>query len=328
MKRIIQLLFLVFLIVGTIVIVGRKQRETLRNLSGPVFGTEFKIEYVSADTLDGAIHAELEQVNRSLSMFAPTSVVSRINEGSSDDTDEMFREVFRLSQQISQQTGGAFDVTVAPLVNAWGFGFKQGTDVSAAQVDSMMAFVGYRKVKLAGDKVVKDDPRLMLDFSSVAKGYAVDRVARLFESRGVKDFMIEIGGEVVARGRHPEGRPWKIGIAQPTDSDGTALMKILEVKDKAIATSGNYRRFYVKNGKRYAHTIDPHSGCPVQHDLLSATVIAPDCATADAYATAFMVMGKEKARKVLAGHPELQAFFILAGKDGKYETWNTAGFYE
>lgn len=327
-KRVLKILFLIFLIAGTIYIIGRKRQETLRHLAGPVFGTEFKIEYVSADTLGSAIRAELEQVNQSLSMFAPGSTVSRINDGRSRDTDEMLREVFLLSQRISQQTGGAFDVTVAPLVNAWGFGFKKKMDVSAKQVDSMMQFVGYSKVRLVDDKIVKEDPRLMLDFSSVAKGYAVDRVARLLDRRGVQNYMIEIGGEIVARGSHPEGRPWNIGIAQPTDRVGEGLVKILEVKNKAIATSGNYRRYYEKDGQRYAHTIDPHTGRPVQHDLLSATVIAPDCATADAYATAFMVMGSAKARKVLEAHPELQAFFIMAGKGGEYVTWASDGFYK
>ncbi len=238
-------------------------------------------------------------------------------------TDTLFRAVFGISKKISAETGGAFDVTVAPLVNAWGFGFKSGTMPTAHQVDSIMAFVGIDKIRLENGQVVKADKRTMLDFSSVAKGYAVDRVARLFDSCGIRHYMIEIGGEVIVKGRHPEGRPWHIGVSKPVD-DGRDLQTTLALSDAAMATSGNYRRFYTRGGRRYAHTIDPHTGRPVQHELLSATVIAPDCATADAYATAFMAMGMAKAKKVLERHRELAAYFIYTTKNGSYATWGTA----
>ena len=195
------------------------------------------------------------------------------------------------------------------------------------QVDSLLAFVGMDKIRLVEERIVKNDERIMLDFSSVAKGYAVDRIARLLTKHSVNDFMVEIGGEVVARGQHPDGRPWEIGIAQPANN-GNHIQKVLRVKDKALATSGNYRRFYVKNGKRYAHTINPHTGKPIQHDVLSATVIAPDCATADAYATAFMVLGKKRTQEVLSKHSEIAAFLIYTVENGDYATWASQNFQD
>lgn len=327
LKRIAQFSFLLFLIVGTVFILKRHKPTVLHHYSGSIFGTVYNIKYVGKDSLESQILAELHCVDLSLSMFNPNSTVSRINTNKSSQTDEMLCEVFTLSKKISQQTQGAFDVTVAPLVNAWGFGYKNKTDLTDRQVDSLLAFVGMDKIRLVEERIVKNDERIMLDFSSVAKGYAVDRIARLLTKHSVNDFMVEIGGEVVARGQHPDGRPWEIGIAQPANN-GNHIQKVLRVKDKALATSGNYRRFYVKNGKRYAHTINPHTGKPIQHDVLSATVIASDCATADAYATAFMVLGKKRTQEVLSKHSEIAAFLIYTVENGDYATWASQNFQD
>ena len=241
------------------------------------------------------------------------------------ELNEMFLSVFKKAMEISENTGGAFDITVAPLVNAWGFGFKSGSDPGKAQIDSLLNIVGYKKVTLEAGKVVKQDPRIMLDCSAIAKGFGTDVIANYLRSRGVKNFMVEIGGEIVTSGINEERLPWKIGVTKPSDdplSDkGSELMTILNVTDKAMATSGNYRNFYYKGGKKYAHTIDPKTGCPVQHSLLSATVIADDCATADAYATSFMVMGFEKARKFLEKHTELMVYFIYSDEKGNNAVW-------
>jgi thiamine biosynthesis lipoprotein len=214
---------------------------------------------------------------------------------------------------------------VAPLVNAWGFGFKNGINPEKAQVDSLLQIVGYKKVELKGDRVVKQDPRIMLDCSAIAKGFGVDVIANYLSNLGVKNFMIEIGGEIVTSGINEQRLPWKIGVTKPTDDPlgdaGGELMTVMNVTDKAMATSGNYRNFYYKGGKKYAHTIDPKTGYPVQHSLLSATVIARDCATADAYATSFMVMGLEKAKKFLEQHTELMAYFIYSDEKGKNAVW-------
>ena len=236
----------------------------------------------------------------------------------------MFTEVFTLAEEISRETGGAFDITVAPLVNEWGFGFKTGVPPEKHVIDSLKQLIGYQKVKLAGGRVVKTDPRIMLDCSGIAKGYGSDVVANFLRSKGIDNFMVEIGGEIVTSGISPERVPWRIGVTKPVDDSlqqQQELQTVLNVTDKAMATSGNYRNFYYKGGKKYAHTIDPKTGYPVQHNILSATVIADRCAVADAYATSFMVMGLDKAQKVLEKHPELMAYLIYADRQGHNRVW-------
>ena len=236
----------------------------------------------------------------------------------------MFLDVFQQAMTISQETKGAFDITVAPLVNAWGFGFKNGTQPTHRQVDSLRSIVGYGKVSLVDGRVVKKDPRIMLDCSAIAKGYGSDVVAAFLQSRGVKNFMVEIGGEIVTQGVNPKRLPWRIGVTKPTEDPLNVeheLQTTLNVTDIAMATSGNYRNFYYKGNKRYAHTIDPHTGYPVQHNILSATVLAKTCMVADAYATSFMVMGLDGAKEVLQRHPELMAYLIYDDGQGGNAIW-------
>lgn len=295
---------------------------------GAIFGTVYHVKYQYKGSLQTDILSCLHEVDSSLSMFNSQSTVSRINSGESMQTDPLLEQVFQRSVAISEATQGAFDVTVAPLVNAWGFGFKHGQWPDSACVDSLRQFVGWEKVSIRNHQVEKQDPRIILDFSAVAKGFGVDQVASLFRDKGIENFMVEIGGEVVSHGKNPKGEPWRIGINKPNDdaeNEQTELQDIIELNDCAIATSGNYRNFYMHNGKRVAHTIDPHSGYPVQHSILSSTVLAPTCAMADGFATAFMVMGLESAKTVLQQHPELQAYFILSTPEGKYATWCTDG---
>lgn len=323
-KLLWQLPFLVLLIVGTVLII-RQQRSTPYQKSADfIFGTSFHVTYQCDSDLTESIKTELMKVDSSLSPFNEESVISAINNNKEVRPDQMFIEVFNLAMGISKDTDGAFDITVAPLVNAWGFGFKNGSQPSKQQVDSLMQIVGYQKVRLTDGIVMKHDPRIMLDCSAIAKGYGTDRVAKLLRSRGVENFMVEIGGEIVTRGVNPDRKPWKIGVTKPTDDSlhvGHELQTILNVTNKAMATSGNYRNFYYKGGKKYAHTIDPKTGYPVQHSILSATVITKSCAVADAYATSFMVMGLEKAQKVLERHPELMAYFIYSDDDGDMAVW-------
>lgn len=323
-KLLWQLPFLVLLIVGTVLII-RQQRSTPYQKSADfIFGTSFHVTYQCDSDLTESIKTELMKVDASLSPFNEESVISAINNNKEVRPDQMFIEVFNLAMGISKDTDGAFDITVAPLVNAWGFGFKNGSQPSKQQVDSLMQIVGYQKVRLTDGIVMKHDPRIMLDCSAIAKGYGTDRVAKLLQSRGVENFMVEIGGEIVTRGVNPDRKPWKIGVTKPTDDSlhvGHELQTILNVTNKAMATSGNYRNFYYKGGKKYAHTIDPKTGYPVQHSILSATVITKSCAVADAYATSFMVMGLEKAQKVLERHPELMAYFIYSDDDGDMAVW-------
>ena len=310
-------LFLLFLIVaGTIILLRRFQAPMQQN-EGFVFGTTYHIRYKSPTDLHDRIRSVLDQVDASLSLFNKQSTLSKINRGETDKTDVMVEEVLRLALRISEETGGAFDVTVAPLVNAWGFGTEEQTTLSDAHIDSLRQFVGYRNLSLSGRTVSKSDKRVQIDCGAIAKGYAVDKVAQLLRENQVENFMIEIGGEIVVSGKNDEGESWHIGIEQPdTTNVGGALQEVVEMTDRAVATSGNYHNYYVRDGKRVSHTISPQTGRPIVHDLLSATVVAPTCAEADAYATACMVMGAEKSRAFFKNHPKLSAYFILAGNDG------------
>ena len=319
-----QLPFLAFLIVGTVIIVSRQRSTPYQHDKGMVFGTVYHITYQSPQNLQKEIESQLAQVDASLSPFNKHSIITAINENRDTVVNKMFTDVFTLAMKISDITDGSFDITVAPLVNAWGFGFKGGAMPTRHQVDSLKRLVGYRKVSLSNGRVTKSDPRIMLDCSSIAKGYGCDVVANYLRSKGIDNYMIEIGGEIVTRGISEKRLPWKIGVTKPTDDSlnvNQEIQTVINVTDKAMATSGNYRNFYYKNGRKYAHTIDPSTGYPVQHTILSSTVIADDCATADAYATAFMVMGLDKAKAVLSRHPELMAYFILAGADGNNDVW-------
>ncbi len=319
-----QLPFLALLIVGTILIVRQQQNTPYRTNRGFVFGTTYTITYQSDEDWEKDIVAELQKVDATLSMFNPQSVIAQINSNKSTEVNDMFMDVYDMAHRVSRTTDGAFDVTVAPLVNAWGFGFKGGAMPTRAQVDSLRQFVGYRKVSVEHLRVKKADPRLMLDFSAIAKGYGVDAVARLLRAKGIGNFMVEIGGEISARGVSARRTPWRIGVANPMEDSlagGNAYQAVLHLTDIAMATSGNYRNFYYKGGRKYAHTIDPKTGYPVQHSLLSATVLAKSCAEADAYATAFMVLGVDGAKEVLEQQKQLKACLIYADEQGKTAVW-------
>jgi thiamine biosynthesis lipoprotein len=319
-----QLPFLMLLIVGTVLIISHQQSTPYRQANDFVFGTTYKIVYQCDSDLTASIRQELMRVDYSLSPFNKESVITAVNQNREVMLDPYFVEVFNKAMEISRETKGAFDITVAPLVNAWGFGFKHEQMPTKRQVDSLRQIIGYQKVALKNGKVVKQDPRMMLDCSAIAKGFGVDAVARLLRDRGVQNFMVEIGGEVVTCGVNAQRLPWRVGVVKPSEdslSTGHELQTILNVTDKAMATSGNYRNFYYKNGRRYAHTIDPKTGYPVQHSLLSATVLAASCTVADAYATSFMVMGLDNARQLLEHHPELMAYLIFDDGKGDIAVW-------
>ena len=320
----LQLPFLLFLLLGTIFIIRHQRNTPYQHNTGYIFGTVYHITYQYDTDLNAEILAELNKVDASLSMFNKQSVITRVNNNQNIEVNDMFTDVFTLAEKISNDTNGAFDITVAPLVNAWGFGFKNGQLPTRVMVDSLKSFVGYKRVTLIDKHVKKDDPRTTLDCGAIAKGYGCDMVAELLRRKGVANLMVEIGGEVVTCGISDRRLPWKIGVTKPSDdslNQNQELQAVLNVTDKAMATSGNYRNFYYKDGKKYAHTIDPHTGFPVQHSLLSATVLADRCAVADAYATSFMVMGIEKAKEVLKRNPKLMAYFIYADEKGNYKVW-------
>lgn len=305
-KLLWQVPFLLLLIAGTVFVIRQQHAMPYQHHQGFVFGTGYNVSYQADENLQPAIEAELAKVDGEFSMFNDSSTVSRMNRGEHPQPSPMFTEVYELAQTVSKETDGAFDITVAPLVNAWGFGFKNEQLPTRKQVDSLLLV------------------RNQFDFAAIAKGYGCDVIARLMQQRGIQNYMIEIGGEVITKGISPSRVPWRIGVVKPTEDTlgtGGELLATLNLSDCSMATSGNYRNFYYKDGKKYAHTIDPHTGYPVQHSLLSATVLAPNCATADAYATSFMVMGLDKARELLSRHTELMAYFIYTDEQGQLAVW-------
>lgn len=323
-SSIFRIVFLLFLIVGSIYIIRQQNTMPYQHNTGQIFGTTYHITYQSDKDLHREILQRLQLVDQTFSTFNDESIISKINRNEPVKLNQMFIEVFDLAKTVSKDTHGAFDITVAPLVNVWGFGFKSGTPPTKAVIDSLRHLTGYEKVKLIGSTVRKQDPRIMLDCSAIAKGYGSDVVAQYLRSRDVENFMIEIGGEIVVQGNSDKRLPWKIGVTKPTDDStqtNNELQTVLNVTNTAMATSGNYRRFYYKNGKKYAHTIDPKTGYPVQHNILSATVLANNCAKADAYATSFMVLGLEKTQQVLQHHPDLMVYLIYANGQGKNKVW-------
>lgn len=326
----VQIAFLLLLITGTMYIAfspqGQVKNAQTRKFTEPIFGTVMNVTYTSDRDLRDTIMACLHGVDASLSMFNPRSTISRINRGETDTLDPHLQAILPMAQSVSEATGGAFDITTAPLVNAWGFGFKHSQLPTAAQVDSLRAMVNYKSISWQDGHIRKENPNAVIDLSAIAKGYGVDMVARLLNEHSVQDYMVEIGGEIVCRGNNPKGEAWHIGINRPVqDSTCTnnEVQEIIEVHDRAMATSGNYRNFYVTDdGRTLSHTIDPTTGYPVQHSLLSSTVLAPTCAMADAFATSFMVVGIDSALKIVDRHPELDVYFIYTDSTGTYRTWN------
>lgn len=298
---------------------------------GPVYGTYYHVVYESPGGKDfhEEIKAKFQEYDLSFSTFNPRSTISKINMNEEVEADPWFLNCFKRSMEISELTDGAFDITVAPLVNAWGFGFRNREIITEGLIDSLLRFTGYHKVRLDGSKVVKEYPETMLDMSAIAKGYTSDLIAEFLRSKGCKNLMVEIGGEVVASGVNAKGNPWSIGISKPDEDGllaGQEIQAIVKLPGRALATSGNYRNFYVKDGKMYAHTIDPKTGYPVQHSLLSATVLADDCMTADAFATAFMVMGLEKSVELAAVIPEIAVYFIYSDESGFHKIYMSDNF--
>jgi FAD:protein FMN transferase len=303
-------------------------------ISGAAQGTSYHITYLAGQHSNyrEAIDSILKKIDLSLSTYVPASIVSRINR---NDTavvvDDYFSVVFNKSIEVSEKTKGLFDITVAPIVNAYGFGFTKKEKVNKILIDSLLKYIGYKKVRLAGKKLVKEIPQVMLDFNAIAQGYTVDVLASFLESNGISNYLVEVGGELRAKGKNINDSCWTVGIEQPNEipTDGVSLKAIIKIKNKSLATSGNYKRYYVEDGKKYTHIINPFTGYPAKNNLLSASVIAGNCMTADAYATAFMVMGLEKSKQFLSEHNDLnlEVFFIY-DENGASKTYTSKKFEE
>jgi thiamine biosynthesis lipoprotein len=307
-----------------------KKTTTFDNFAGFIQGTTYSIVFENDGRLKPLeLKSDVEKIlhdfDMSLSLYVDSSVLSRVNRNEDIILDNFFIEAFKKSAEVTKLTDGAFDITVGPLVRAWGFGPDARKSFSESKRDSILKLVGMDKVKIENGKLVKNDPGINLDFNAIAQGYSVDIVSDYFTGRGIKNYLVEIGGEVRVKG-DKHGVLWRIGIDRPADDNnlpGNDLQAVINLKDRSLATSGNYRKFYIENGIKYSHTIDPRTGYPAKNQLLSATIIADECATADGIATACMVIGKDKTIKFIGLHPEYDAFLVYSDESGNYQTWTS-----
>ena len=291
-----------------------RERKRYFTCEGVVWTTEYHITYEASRDLSDSIQLIFNNMDMSVSPYNKASLITAINENTMNRADDYLRRLLDASFIIHRESDGAFDPTVMPLVNAWGFGYKSGQLPTRAQLDSILQFVGMEKVSLHGDTIVKADPRLMLDFSSIAKGLACDEIGRMLARNGAVNWLVEIGGEVAASGVNSRGTPWAVSVDMPS-SDGNdehESAMTLTLDSGAVATSGNYRKWRMEGGNKLSHIIDPHTGDSQAGTLLSVTVIAHDCMTADAWATACMVMGQEKVKNIMEKRSDLGVMTITA----------------
>ncbi len=323
-KKIIALLFVLFAVLNSCI----SKKAVIENFTGFIQGTTYSIVYdnsinITPQDLQVKVEKILHDFDLSLSVYNDSSIISRINRNEIAVPDSFFIDVFNKSVLISQMTDGAFDITIGSLVRAWGFGPDDHKNFTEEKRDSLLKLVGMDKIRLVNGRLVKSDPGVTLDVNAIAQGYSVDVVCRYFKSIGLSNYLVEIGGEVMAVG-NKGGAPWRIGIDRPEDNNmvpGQSLQAIVKISDMAVSTSGNYRKYYVEDGIKYSHTIDPRTGYPAKNRLLSTTIVADNCTIADGIATACMVMGKEKAIDFITSHPGLSAYFVFSDDSGNFKTW-------
>ncbi len=327
-----KLRFLLFSFISLVLFSCSQPAQYYYN-QGYIYGTDYHIVYESPKGKDfhEEIKQNLDRYNAIFSTFDSMSVISKVNNNKPVVLDELFVACFNRAMEISDLTEGAFDITAGPMVNAWGFGPEEKRKMNQEVVDSLKNITGYQKVELRGGRIVKENPNMKLDMSAIAKGYTCDLLGDFLKEKGCENFMVEIGGEVVAKGKNEKGRVWTIGISKPDETAFFAsndLQAKVHLPENALATSGNYRNFYVEDGQKFAHTIDPKTGYPVQHSLLSTTVLADNCMDADAFATAFMVLGLEKSIDIASRMPDLKVYFIYADAEGATQIYFSDDFKE
>ncbi|MDR0386121.1 MAG: FAD:protein FMN transferase [Prevotellaceae bacterium] len=289
-------------------------------ISGLALGTSFKIIYKDSKKRNyyDSLMNVFNDVENSLSLYRKNSIISKVNRNEDVVLDDYFINMFNRAREITGQTGGAFDISAAPLFEIWGWGEKEKIKVTPEIIDSLKQYTGMDKIRIEGRKACKTNPNVRINANAIAKGYCSDIVAGFIERQGINDYLVEVGGETALKGKNRTGKEWRIGIDKPFDGNlipGQSLQAIISVSDKSLATSGDYRRYYVEDGKKYSHTIDPETGYSAKQNVLSVTVIAADCMTADALATAFMVMGLEKTKAFLQQNPDIEVFLLYSDED-------------
>lgn len=312
----------------------QEQPKEYIKIEGTIFGTYYHIIYqpgVKANLVNPITEA-LNKVDWSLSTYKDTSTISRFNNSEKGIViDSLMKVVYIAGVDVYNNSNGAFDMTVGALVNEWGFGFKKRDSISDDKIKELLSHVGMNQVSLNGNQLLKKDSQIRLDAAAIAKGFGVDVVADVLKANGITNYMVEIGGEICVGGVNSKGVKWRVGIDKPIDdklASSRPLQDIISISEVGLATSGNYRNFYIKDGKKYAHTISPFTGYPVQHSLLSASIIAPNCMLADAYATACMVMGVDESMKMIEKLDGIEAYFIYADSEGNNQVKYTSGFQQ
>lgn len=310
-----------FLLLGILLISCAKQPQKIK-YEGITQGSYFSISYYDEEgrTFENEIDSIFKEVDNAVSLWNENSIIRKVNRNEDVVVNQIFKDNFEWARKASEFSDGAFDATIGPLVSAWGFHYKKELEMTPEMVDSIKQLVDYRKIEIVDDRVVKANPNMTLDFNAVAQGYTTDLIGSFLETKGIFNYLVDVGGEIYAKGTKPNGDLWTIGIEKPAenfDSERSVQIKIY-LKDKGIVTSGNYRKYIEKDGVRYSHSIDPKTGYPVEQNLLSATVIADNASWADCLATICMLVGKEKASKLLEGQG-VEAYFIFV-EDGVIKT--------
>lgn len=274
--------------------------------------------------IDSIFHA----VDMSVNLWVDSSIISKVNRNEEVTLDSIFINNFNIAQEAAHLSDGYFDPTISPIVAAWGFSYKTGDSITPQLIDNLKQLVDYRKIRIENEKIVKENPSIQLDFNAIAQGYTSDLIAHFLESRGIENYLVDTGGEIMARGEKPDGKPWIVGIEKPAenwDSEQVVQTRIA-LRDKGLVTSGSTRKYVERNGKRYSHCIDPKTGYPVEHQLLSVTVLADNSVWADALASICMVMGKEKSLPLIENLDEVEAYYIYVNERNELETFATNGF--
>ena len=301
-------------------------------LQGEAQGSYYAITYFDEQgrnfqrEIDSIFHA----VDMSVNLWVNHSVISKVNRNEEVTLDSIFIDNFRIAQEAAQLSDGYFDPTISPIVAAWGFSYKRGDSITPQLIDSLKQLVDYRKVRIENGKVIKENPAMTLDFNAIAQGYTSDLIAAFLDSRGIKNYLVDTGGEIMAHGEKPNGKPWIVGIEKPAehwDSEQIVHTRIT-LRDKGLVTSGSTRKYVERDGKRYSHCINPHTGYPVEHQLLSATVLAENSVWADALASICMVMGMEASLPLIESMDDVEAYYIYVNEKGDLETFATEGFKE
>ena len=317
---------------GFVVLVSCVKQPKKVVLQGLAQGSYYAITYFDDEgrdfqrEIDSIFHA----IDLSVNLWVDSSVISKVNRNEDVALDKIFIDNFNLAQEAARLSDGYFDPTIAPIVAAWGFSYKNGDSITPQRIDSLRALVDYRKVRIDNGKVVKDDPNITLDFNAIAQGYTSDLIAAFLDSKGIRNYLVDTGGEIMARGGKPDGKPWIVGIEKPADNwDSERVVQTrVALRDKGLVTSGSTRKYIERNGKRYSHSIDPKTGYPVEHNVLSVTVLAENSAWADALASICMVMGMEKSLPLVESMDGVEAYYIFQNENGALEIFATEGFGE